>query len=74
MFCKLKIDFNIPDDLSDIIDEYIDYLNNGGGTSDDYFKTEIKLTLNWCLRENKLSDDQIKLLRDYYQNGGIVEI
>jgi len=69
----LLIDFSIPEDLSDIIDEYVDYLNNSDHSSIDYYKTEIQLILNWCYRESLLSEDNITLLRDYYQRDGILE-
>ncbi len=32
----------------------------------DYYRTEIQLELNFCYREHKLSDEQIRLLRAYY--------
>lgn len=70
-YSKLKINYQIPADLSDIIDEYVTFLNTGAGIADDYYRTEIQLILNWCYREHKLSDDKIKELRDYYQEGGI---
>lgn len=70
----LSIDFDIPEDLSDIIDEYVDYLNNSDHSSIDYYKTEIQLILNWCYRESLLSEDNIQLLRDYYQRDGILEL
>jgi len=69
----LHIDFDIPDDLRDIIDEYVDYLNNSDHSSKDYYTMEIMLILNWCYRESLLSDDKIQLLREYYQYGGILE-
>lgn len=68
----LLIDFEIPDDLKDMINQYLQYLNKGDRTSDDYYKTEIKLILNWCLRESLLTENQIALLRNYYQNDGIL--
>ncbi len=69
----LSIDFSIPDDLSDIINQYVDYLNDSDHTSIDYYETEIQLTLNWCFRNSLLTDEQISLLRNYYQRGGILE-
>ena len=67
----LPIDFEIIEDLQDIIDEYINTLNSGDMTSKDYYETEIQLILNYCKRENKLTADQIQKLRDYYEFGGI---
>lgn len=71
MYKKLPIDFSIPEDLEELIDQYVTFLNTGKGIADDYYRTEIQLCLNWCYREHLLSDDRIKLLRDYYQHKGI---
>ena len=68
---KLNIDFEIPEELSDTIDKFLDYLNRGEYTMDDCFQEEIRVILNWCKRENILTEDQIELLRNYYQRGGI---
>lgn len=69
----LEIDFKIPEDLQDMIDQYVKYLNESDHTSIDYYETEIKMILNWCYRETLLTDDQIELLRDYYENGEILK-
>ena len=66
MLKKLNIDFNIPEDLEDIINEYIEYMNNSDKTAEDYYLTEIKMILNWCKRESLLTQDQIKTIKDYY--------
>ena len=72
MYKELELDFEIPDDLQDIITEYLDYLNKGETDIIDYYRTEIQLILNWCYRESLLTDEQIKLIRDYYQRNGIL--
>ena len=73
MYKKLNINYDIPEDLSDMIDQYVTFLNTGKGLADaeDYYTTEIQLILNWCYRERLLSEDKIHHLRDYYQHGGI---
>lgn len=73
-YVKLSINYHIPHDLSDIINEYVIFLNTGEGIADDYYRTEIQMILNWCFREHKLSDKQIQELRDYYQEGGIKRV
>ncbi len=73
MYKPLNIDFEITEELQQLIDEYVHYLNTGEGIADDYYRTEIQLELNFCFREHKLSDDQIALLRDYYQHKGILK-
>lgn len=71
-YSKLKIDYEIPEELSNMIDEYVCFLNTGEGIADDYYRTEIQLILNWCYRERKLSNAKIDELRAYYQEGGIL--
>ena len=74
MYEPLKIDFEIPEELQYDIDRFLDHLNNGDGKLEDCYRTEIQCALNWCVRERLLSDEQITLLRDYYQHKGIYEI
>lgn len=71
MYKKLEIDFEITEELEKLIDEYVHHLNTGEGLPDDYYRTEIQLELNFCVRERLLNNEQIKLLRDYYQYRGI---
>ena len=40
-YVKLSINYHIPNDLSNIIDEYVVFLNTGEGIADDYYRTEI---------------------------------
>ena len=68
---KLDIDFEIPAELQDVIEQYVTYLNNSDGSLDDCYRTEIQLELNHCYRNGLLSAQQIELLRDYYQRQGI---
>lgn len=69
----LSIDYEIPVDLQEEIDNYIDNLNNDNGSSEDCYRTEIMCILNWCYREGILPDDKIAELREYYQNKGILK-
>lgn len=69
---KLNIDFAIPEELENEIDEYINALNTMEKPPHDCFQAEIMVILNWCYRENILTNEQIKLLRDYYEHGGIL--
>lgn len=68
---KLKINYKIPEELDQLFDEYVTWLNTGNGVADDYYRTEIQMTLNWCYREALLPEDKIQELRDYYQRKGI---
>ncbi len=71
MYKKLQINFKITPELEALIDEYVNYLNSGREDIDDYYRTEIQLELNFCYREHLLADEEIKMLRDYYQHQGI---
>lgn len=68
MYKKLNIDFEIPEILSDSIDDFIEYLN-GGGKLGDCYEEDIRSTLNGC--DLCLTESQIDLLRQYYCKGGI---
>ncbi len=71
VYKKLEIGFEITPELDRLLTDYVDYLNTGKGLPEDYHRTEIQLELNFCYREHLLKDDQIQLLRDYYQHNGI---
>ena len=68
----LKINFTIPEELQLAIDGYLHSLNYDNGGCEDCHRTEIMCELNWCYREGILTNEQIKLLRDYYQHKGIL--
>ena len=71
MYKPLNIDFEIPEDLQQTIDEFLHCVNYNNCSCEDCYRAEIQCALNWCKRERLLSDDQIELLRNYYQRGGI---
>lgn len=73
MYEPLKIDFTITEELKELIDQYVHYLNTGEGIADDYYRTEIQLELNACYRNHEMTDEQINLLREYYQHKGILK-
>ena len=70
---KLNIRQKLPEDLEDMIDQYVAFLNTGKGLAscEDYYTTEIMLILNWCYRARILPEETIQTLRGYYQYGGI---
>ena len=72
-YTPLPISFEIPEELEDDINRYVDYLNTGETLTEDCYQMEVKTSINWCFREKILTDDQIQLLRDYYLYGGIHE-
>ena len=67
----LPISFDIPDFLQMEIDQYIDDLNNHRGMSNDLFREEIKYYIKWC--EGKITDEQRKMLLNYYHKGEIFD-
>lgn len=71
MYKLLAVDFELPKELNDTIKAYLHHLNYDSGTSVDCYQAEIQVILNWCLRDELLTEDQIQLLRDYYQRDGI---
>ena len=71
MYEKLEIDFAIPEDLEEAIDIYVNVLNTQERPADDCYRSEIMVILNWCYRERLLTDEQLKMLRDYYVHKGI---
>ena len=73
-YLPLKIDFEIPEDLQNDIDNFLHCINYNNKSLEDCYRTEIQCTLNWCYREKLLTDDQIHLLREYYQWGGIYKL
>jgi len=64
MFEKLKIDFEIPEELDDAINDLVYDMNNGRPDRKDIRQDEINFWLkDWS---NGLTNEQIELLRDYY--------
>ena len=64
---KLELSFVIPDYLEEEIELFLDHINNGSGSLEDCYRTEIKL----MIRDSDISEEKKQLLRDYYVNGGI---
>ena len=73
MYKKLDINFDIPEELEYTIDTYLQDLNGPYDTADDCYQAEIQVILNWCARDHILEEWQIRMLRDYYEHGGILE-
>lgn len=72
MYKKLDIDFDIPEELNDSIEQLLRFLNTSPHPErDDCERTEVLMDLNWCFREKLLTDEQIDLLKKYYVKGGI---
>ncbi|MBQ8698660.1 MAG: hypothetical protein IJ521_06645 [Schwartzia sp.] len=72
MYKPLAIDFEIPEELDGTIKAYLHHLNYESGTSVDCYQAEIQVILNWCYRDELLTEKQINLLRDYYQRDGVL--
>lgn len=69
---KLGIDFEIPELLERTINEFVIDLNENRGRLADCYEEEIRSLLN--AYDLCLTEDQIQLLRDYYQWGGIYDV
>ncbi len=71
MYKKLEIDFEIPEELDEKINEFVNYINTDEKhLSEDCYRTEIACILKWC---NDLSSDKIEQIKDYYVWGGIYD-
>ena len=69
-----EINFELPENLKECIERYIDYLNEditGKYLSEDCYQTEILVELNWCKRDHILNIEDITMLKQYYVYGGI---
>ena len=69
----LTVNETLPEELQEDINRYLEYLNNGGKNVDDCYQTEVNVSLNWCRREQLLSEETISTLKNYYVFGGIYE-
>ena len=67
----LEIDFKIPEALQEYIDDFLENLNERNGVFADCYEQEIRYLLNECREERRLTEEQIKILWDYYYRGGI---
>lgn len=76
-FEKLKVDYDIPNEVQEDIDRLVDWLNDEQRTEteilylDDCLRTELNCDLNWCLRERILPEQCIRELKEYYVYQGI---
>lgn len=69
MYKKLKIDFEVPEILTESFDDFVKNLNEQNGNLADCYEQDIRNTLNGC--DECLTEDQINILRNYYVKGGI---
>lgn len=71
MYKKLDIGFGISAELQKSIDDYVDDLNYNGGGLEDVLRDEIDFWTKDAMRY--LTEEQVKLLRDYYVWKGILK-
>ena len=69
MYKKLKIDFEVPEILTESFDDFVKNLNEQNGNLADCYEQDIRNTLNGC--DECLTEDQINILRKYNVKGGI---
>lgn len=70
MYIKKEFNFEIPYIIQRDIDEYLEYLNNGGELDDCYIDN-LKSDINSF--DIDLTTEQQEQLRDYYCRGGVYE-
>ena len=68
---RLKINFDIPEELEEAIVNFLHHVNFEYGYAEDYHRAEILNCLNEARKRNKINDERYKLLYDYYVMGGI---
>lgn len=66
---KLDIDFEIPEEVEQDINDLIAYANKYGPLTADCYQSDLNNLLNGC--DTCMSEEQILLLRNYYVRGGI---
>lgn len=71
MYKKLEIDFELPELLEDAIDKFVEYINTTNGSCEDCYRDEIDFFIKDCMMTHSLTDDQIKIIREYYVWKGI---
>lgn len=64
-FRKLDVDFNIPPILEESIQGLMQEVKSGG-LCVDCWQDDIRASINICLNDGLLSEDQGELLRSYY--------
>ena len=69
IYKKIEIDYIISEELNKFINEFVEYLNNSDGESEDYYRYEIDFWLKDY--KDRLTDEQYNILREYYVRGGI---
>lgn len=70
---KLDIDFELMEELSGAIDDFLHHINEEDGRFEDGYRCEIDLWSRDALGREKINRNQYDLLRDYYIYGGIYE-
>ena len=72
MKCKaLEIKSKIPEDMQEMIDAYIDHMNNGNGLLADIYQVELSL----MIRDYKdcFTSDEVEALKKYYARSGMLK-
>lgn len=64
---KLDIDFEIPEEIEQDINDLVDYVNKYGSVTADCYRADLNNLLNGC--DTCMTDEQILLLRNYYVRG-----
>ena len=71
MYKKLEISFHITDELENAIEDLMRDINEGDGSSEDCYRSEIMFWIKDMYMKDELTDTQYELLNDYYVHGGI---
>ena len=66
-FKRLEVDFDIPPILEESIQGLMQEVNSGGSCV-DCWQDEIRASINMCLNDELLTEEQGAVLRKYYYN------
>ena len=69
---KLEIPFDLPEELENAIDTFLNHINYEYGMSEDCYRSEIHFWLKDLY--GKISEEDYEKLKNYYVHGGIYKV
>ena len=69
---KLKIPFDLPEELENAIDTFLNHINYENGMSEDCYRSEIHFWLKDLY--GKISEKDYEKLKNYYVHSGIYKM
>ena len=69
---KLKIPFDLPEELENAIDTFLNHINYENGMSEDCYRSEIHFWMKDLY--GKISEEDYEKLKNYYVHGDIYKV